>query len=66
MRILLVLILLSAQLAYAQADFNVFEASIADLQEALSGGHVTSVQLVNQYIERIEAFDRGGPELNSV
>ena len=24
------------------------------------------MQLVNQYIERIEAFDRGGPELNSV
>ena len=66
MRILLILLLLSAQQAYAQADFNVFEANIADLQEALSGGHVTSVQLVNQYIERIEAFDRGGPELNSV
>ena len=66
MTILLILLLLSAQQAYAQADFNVFEASIADLQEALSGGQVTSVQLVNQYIERIEAFDRGGPELNSV
>ena len=38
MTILLILLLLSAQQAYAQADFNVFEASIADLQEALSGG----------------------------
>ena len=66
MRIFLLLLLLLAQLALAQADFNVFEASIADLQEALSGGDVTSVQLVNQYIDRIEAFDRGGPELNSV
>ena len=33
MRILLILLLLSAQQAYAQADFNVFEASIADLQK---------------------------------
>ena len=56
MRILLTLLLLSAQLAFAQADFNVFEASITDLQEALSEGNVTSVQLVNQYIERIQAL----------
>ena len=54
MTILLILLLLSAQQAYAQADFNVFEASIADLQEALSGGQVTSVQLVNQYIEILD------------
>ena len=66
MRIFMILVLLLAQLADAQADFNVFEASIADLQEALSEGNVTSVQLVHQYIERIEAFDRSGPELNSV
>ena len=31
MRIFLLLLLLLAQLALAQADFNVFEASIADL-----------------------------------
>ena len=45
---------------------SVHETSIADLQRMLAGGEVTSVQLVEQYLARIEAYDRAGPRLNSI
>ena len=46
--------------------FDVVEASIADLRSALESGTVTSVGLVDAYLARIEAYDRGGIRLNSV
>ena len=45
---------------------EVFEASITDLQEAMSDGRVTAVQLVDAYLARISAYDQGGPALNSM
>ncbi len=45
---------------------DVVEASIADLRTALESGAVTSVGLVNAYLARIDAYDRGGIRLNSV
>jgi amidase len=39
------------------SSFNIVEASIADLQRALDGGRVTSRQLVQLYIDRIERYD---------
>lgn len=47
-------------------DFEVTEVSIRDLRAALDDGRVTSVRLVQAYLRRIEAYDRGGPCLNSV
>jgi amidase len=41
-------------------------ASLAELQEALVRGHITSSALTRSYIDRIEAYDRAGPALNSV
>ena len=52
-----------APVAFAQ---SVFETSIADLQRMLAAGEVTSAQLVEQYLARIEAYDRAGPRLNSI
>lgn len=46
--------------------FDVVEASIADLRTALESGAVTSVDLMNAYLARIDAYDRGGIRLNSV
>ncbi|WP_104181898.1 amidase [Arthrobacter sp. B0490] len=46
--------------------FDVVEASIADLRTALATGTATSEELVVGYLRRIEAFDQGGPRLNSV
>ena len=48
------------------ARFDVFEKSIPELQDAMVRGETTSVDLVRQYLERIEAFDRRGPELNAM
>ena len=44
----------------------VFEASIAELQQMLQSGEISSMQLVEQYLARIEAYDRAGPRLNSI
>lgn len=50
---------------YAQS-FEVAEASIADEQKAMTEGRVTSKQLVEDYLKRIEAFDQRGPRLNAL
>ncbi|MEI6485102.1 MAG: amidase family protein [Sphingomonadales bacterium] len=55
-----------AAAAQAAPAFEVTEASIPQLQDALSAGRVTSRQLVSQYLARIAAFDQAGPRLNSI
>jgi len=42
------------------------EASIAELQDRMHRGEVTSEQLVSWYLQRIETIDRNGPELNAI
>lgn len=42
------------------------EATITELQAALTNRDLTSRQLVERYLERIEALDRSGPTLRSV
>ena len=46
--------------------FDVVEADIAQLRSALEEGQVTSRELVEAYLARIEAYDRNGPRLNAV
>ena len=48
------------------SPFEVAEAGIVDLRDALDHGRVTSVQLVEAYLRRIDAYDRHGPTLNSI
>lgn len=47
-------------------QFDVVEASIAELRAALESGRLTSEQLLTAYLKRIEAYDRGGIRLNSL
>lgn len=47
-------------------SFNVVEAGIAELRQALDDGRVSSVELVDYYLDRIAAYDHAGPALNSV
>jgi amidase len=47
-------------------DDAVYEASITDLQRAMSRGVTTSVALVDAYLARIAAYDHSGPALNAV
>jgi amidase len=48
------------------STFQIEEATIAQIQAALKASQITSVQLVQMYLDRIEAFDKNGPKLNSV
>ena len=45
---------------------RVIEATIAEIHAAMEAGELTSQKLVAQYLARIQAYDRAGPELNSV
>jgi amidase len=58
--------LLASLSVAAQPQFDVFEASITEIRNALDGGQVSSVQLVRQYLNRIQAYDKQGPKLNSI
>jgi amidase len=42
------------------------EATIAELQAAMSAGRTSAVELTNYYLNRIQAIDQHGPHLNSV
>jgi amidase len=43
-----------------------YEASITDLQSAMTDHRITSVALVDAYLARIKAYDHAGPALNAV
>ncbi len=46
--------------------FDVVEATIRELQDALTAGRVTSLQLVDAYLARVDAYDQRGPALNAM
>ncbi|MFT3712601.1 MAG: amidase family protein [Archangium sp.] len=52
--------------ASPSGTFEVEEVSLSDLRAALDARRVTSVQLVEAYLARIEKLDRAGPSLRSV
>lgn len=60
-----VLPLLLLAVACAPA-FQVEEATIADIHQAMEEGRLTAEELVRSYLDRIEAYDRRGPYLNSI
>ena len=62
----LVTVLAFSMKLFAQAPFTVFEKSINEIQEALGKGDVSSVELVDQYLARVAAYDKKGPHLNSI
>ena len=53
-------------LAAGAGIFQIEEATIAQIQEALKTKQLTSVELVQMYLDRIEAYDKNGPKINSV
>ena len=46
--------------------FEVQEATIADIHAALASRRITCAQLVRKYLDRIGAYDKKGPAINSV
>lgn len=48
------------------ATFELEEATIAEINRAFDAGALTAEELVQLYLNRIEAYEDGGPELNSI
>ena len=46
--------------------FHLSEATIDDVQAAYKSGQLTSHQLVQLYLNRIEAYDKKGPSINAI
>ena len=54
----LTVVLVGATVAHAQrAPFQVHEATIDDIQQAIKSGRVTTVGVVEQYLKRIKAYN---------
>jgi amidase len=49
-----------------QRSFTIIEATIDDVRAALASKQITCRALVEQYIRRIDAYDKSGPALNAV
>jgi Asp-tRNA(Asn)/Glu-tRNA(Gln) amidotransferase A subunit family amidase len=46
--------------------FRILETTIDDIHAAYSSGTLTARQLVQMYLDRIDAYDKNGPAINSV
>jgi amidase len=47
-------------------SFNLMETSIADIHKAMQAGTLTCHDLVQQYLDRIHAYDQQGPAIDSM
>ena len=62
----------SASLSHGQnrkdqaAPFQIMETSIDEIHAAYKSGKLTAHQLVQQYLDRISAYDQQGPKINSI
>jgi amidase len=52
--------------AHARTTFDLQTATIADINAAIEAGALSSEKLVRLYLNRIEAYDRKGPKINSI
>src|SRR6266508_4525302 len=52
--------------AQPRTPFHLQEATIDSIHGALRGGEITCRQLVQLYIDRIEAYNQQGPTLNAI
>ena len=52
--------------APAVAPFNPAEATVAELQAAMTAGSRTAVSIAQDYLGRIDAVDRAGPAINAM
>ena len=47
-------------------SFKLIETTIADVHAAYKAGELTCRQLVQMYLDRIEALDKNGPAINAI
>ena len=50
----------------APPSFDVVEATIAQVHDAIKAGRLTCRELVGDYLKRIAAYDKNGPAINSI
>jgi amidase len=62
----LVVIALASSFPVRAAGFELMEATISTINRAFDEETVTSEQLVDRYLERIQAYDRQGPAIRSL
>ncbi len=55
-----------ARVDQKMGKFRLQETTIADIQSTFSEGRLSARQLVEFYLNRIEAYDRDGPKINSI
>ena len=65
-RILLMLLAVLPGGAMSQQSFDVMETTVAEIHRGYESGTLTARQLVQLYLDRIEAYDRNGPRINSI
>jgi amidase len=58
------MLLLGACASFGRLDFH--EYDVASLQESMQRNEITSRELVQYYLDRIEAIDRNGPQLRAI
>ena len=56
----------NAEVSGEKISVNYLELDIESLQALMQRGELSSGQLTQYYLDRIEAIDRNGPELNSI
>src|ERR1700677_4943166 len=53
-------------LAQKPAPFEVEEATISQVHDAMKAGRLTCRALVEQHLRRIDAYDKNGPAINAI
>jgi amidase len=48
------------------AEFQIMEATVAKIHAAMTAGRLTCVQLTQGYLDRIDAYNKRGPVLNTI
>jgi amidase len=51
---------------HSTTTFNLETATVADINAAIDAGALSSEKLIRLYLNRIEAYDKKGPKINSV
>src|SRR5262245_62359169 len=55
-----------SQLKQSGTTFQVAEKTIDEIHAAMKSGKLTARQLVQAYLDRIDAYDKKGPALNCI
>ncbi len=61
-----ILCFLAVSISLPGQNFEVEEATIAQVHDAMKTGRLTCHALVSQYLRRIDAYDKNGPAINAV